>query len=205
MKAKTMTPAEYVKRPYARVVVPESDGTFSAEILEFPGCLATGETASEALTSLEEIAFDWIEATLARGQRVPEPLEGSQFSGKLVLRLPRALHRKAAIAAARNGVSLNQFIVSSVAEQVGEERQRRVVAYDSNVRTVNYLALTNVNVYGAATSSLGATTLLTASAATGTAWFAVLPRILETADFLHHSTAHSACGRGNPKSCFHPF
>ena len=30
--------AEYLKAPYGRVVVPESDGTFRAEITEFPGC-----------------------------------------------------------------------------------------------------------------------------------------------------------------------
>jgi hypothetical protein len=36
-----------------------------------------------------------------------------------VVRLPKTLHKKAAHAAARDGVSLNQFIVSCVAEQVG--------------------------------------------------------------------------------------
>jgi predicted RNase H-like HicB family nuclease len=36
---------------YGRVVVPESDGTFRAEIIEFPGCIAVGDTAGEALGS----------------------------------------------------------------------------------------------------------------------------------------------------------
>lgn len=56
---------------------------------------------------------------LARGQHVPEPIENQGFSGKLVVRLPKSLHRKATHAAAREGVSLNQFIANSVAEQVG--------------------------------------------------------------------------------------
>jgi len=116
---KTPAWAEYLKKPYGRTVVPESDGTFRAEIIEFPGCIATGETASEALANLENVAASWLEATLARGQRIPEPIENVGFSGKLVVRLPKTLHKKAAHMAARDGISLNQFIVSSVAERVG--------------------------------------------------------------------------------------
>jgi antitoxin HicB len=119
-KAETaMGPAEYLKKPYGRVIIPESDGTFRAEITEFPGCIAVGDTAGEALANLEDVAASWLEATLAKGQHVPEPIESVGFSGKLVLRLPKSLHRKAAFAAHRDGVSLNQFIVSCVAEQVG--------------------------------------------------------------------------------------
>jgi predicted RNase H-like HicB family nuclease len=121
---RAMGPAEYLKRPYGRTVVPEPDGTFRAEIIEFPGCIATGDTASEALANLEDVAASWLEATIAKGQRVPEPVENAPFSGKLVLRMPKSLHRKAAHLAAREGISLNQFIVTSVAEQVGGARSR---------------------------------------------------------------------------------
>jgi antitoxin HicB len=116
---KTMALAEYLKKPYGRFVVPESDGTFRSEIIEFPGCIAVGETAAEALANLEDVAASWLEATLARGQRIPEPIENVGFSGKLVVRLPKTLHKKAAHMAAHDGISLNQFIVSSVAEQIG--------------------------------------------------------------------------------------
>lgn len=112
--------AAYLKRPYARIVIPEDDKTFRGEILEFPGCIAVGNTAAEAFATLEEVAESWIETALAQGQKIPEPLEGNEFSGKLVLRLPRSLHKKAARAAQRDGVSLNQFMVSSLAEQIGE-------------------------------------------------------------------------------------
>jgi predicted RNase H-like HicB family nuclease len=115
----TVKPAEYLKRPYGRVVVPEEDGTFRAEIIEFPGCIAVGDTAAEALANLESVAESWLQATIAKGLRVPEPIENTEFSGKLVVRLPKTLHKKAAHAAAREGVSLNQFIVSCIAEQVG--------------------------------------------------------------------------------------
>jgi predicted RNase H-like HicB family nuclease len=121
-KVKATTPSEYLKKPYVRSVVPEADGSYSAEIIEFPGCIAVGDTAAQALENLENVAESWLESTIARGQRVPDPIENVGYSGKLVLRLPKTLHRKATHVAAREGVSLNQFIVTCIAEQVGGAR-----------------------------------------------------------------------------------
>jgi predicted HicB family RNase H-like nuclease len=90
------------------------------EILEFSGCIATGDTPDEALSSLEEVARDWLTVALEQGQFIPEPVENTEFSGRLVLRLPKSLHKKATRIAERDGVSLNQLIVMSLAEQVGE-------------------------------------------------------------------------------------
>src|SRR5690348_11474643 len=103
MSEKARDPKQYLKQPYARVVIPEEDGSFRAEILEFPGCIAVGDTAPEALAQLEEVAESWLEATLARGQVVPEPMENLGYSGKFVLRLPKSLHKKATQAALREG------------------------------------------------------------------------------------------------------
>lgn len=116
---KSFDPADYFKLPYSRVVVPEDDGTYRAEILEFPGCIATGDTEVDALAALKDVALSWLESVAAMGKAIPEPMEKLQYSGKLVLRMPKNLHKKAARAAERDGVSLNQFIVSSVAEQIG--------------------------------------------------------------------------------------
>jgi antitoxin HicB len=118
------TALEYLKKPYGRLLVPEDDGTYRAEIVEFPGCFAVGDTAAEAVVNLENAAESWLESTIAKGQTVPEPMDELDFSGKLVVRLPRSLHKRAAYAANRNGVSLNQFIVNSVAGQVGYSQAR---------------------------------------------------------------------------------
>jgi predicted RNase H-like HicB family nuclease len=114
--------AEYLKKPYGRLLVPEEDGTYRAEIMEFPGCIAVGDTAAEAVENLENAAIVWVEATIERGRSVPEPMEELDYSGKLVVRLPRSLHKRAAYMANREGISLNQFMVSSIAEQVGAYR-----------------------------------------------------------------------------------
>jgi predicted RNase H-like HicB family nuclease len=125
---RNMEPLAVLKKPYARVVVPEADGSFTAEILEFPGCVASGETPADALANVEDVALDWIAATLEQGQDIPEPLDHGNYSGKLVVRMTRGLHKRAARAAEREGVSLNQFIVTCIAEQVGT-RARPVAMY----------------------------------------------------------------------------
>jgi antitoxin HicB len=138
--------ADYLARPYARLVIRDDDGMFRAEIVEFPGCLATGETAAKALESLEDVAASWLEAAIVKGLRVPEPIEnGGAFSGKLMLRLPKTLHKKAAHAAERDGVSLNQFIVASIAEQVGRvtasvTSSPRIGLYINNAKLTNCIA-----------------------------------------------------------------
>lgn len=116
------TPSEYLAKPYGRNVVPEPDGTFRAEIIEFPGCIAAGDTAAEALARLEDVATSWLEAVLEKKQRIPEPIESAAFSGKLVLRMAKSLHKQAAYAAARDGISLNYFIANCVAQRVGSSQ-----------------------------------------------------------------------------------
>jgi antitoxin HicB len=122
---------EYLKRPYMRTVFQEEDGSFRAEIQEFPGCIAVGDTQQEALSSLEDVADSWIASMLASGQGIPEPFENNEFSGKLLVRLPKSLHRRASLAAERDGVSLNQYIVTCLADNIGG---RKAV---SNITNVN--------------------------------------------------------------------
>ena len=115
-----MRAADILRKPYARMVLSDGAGGFAAEIVEFPGCYATGSTAAEALTNLDEVAAEWIAATLAHGQDIPEPMDSINYSGKFVVRMPPGLHRRVALCAHREAVSLNQFVVTCIAEAVGE-------------------------------------------------------------------------------------
>jgi antitoxin HicB len=117
---KMTSPIEVLRRPYARVVTPEDDGSFRAEILEFPGCIAAGETEGEALAALARVAESWLESVIAKGLVIPAPFDQSGgYSGKFVLRLSKSLHRRAANAARSDGVSLNQYITTAIAVSVG--------------------------------------------------------------------------------------
>lgn len=112
---------EYLQQPYARILIPDEQGGYSAEILEFPGCFAEGETADEAMQALDRAADSWIQAALDQGQEIPSPFMNQGYAGKVALRLPRSLHRPATQFAERDGTSLNQFLVSAIAARIGAE------------------------------------------------------------------------------------
>lgn len=61
----------------------------------------------------------WIESALEDGIPVPEPRKTAEFSGKFVVRVPRSLHRQLASAAERDGVSLNAYVSTTLAQAVG--------------------------------------------------------------------------------------
>jgi len=112
---------EILNRPYARILVPDNDGTYTAEILEFPGCYGEGDTAEEALKDLEQAAASWIEAAIKQGQEIPEPLDAYGYSGRINLRLPKSIHKQAARFAERERVSLNQYFTDAIAARGGAE------------------------------------------------------------------------------------
>jgi predicted RNase H-like HicB family nuclease len=111
----------YLRLPYARILIPETEGGFFAEILEFPGCVTEGETPDEAFHNLESVAESWIESCIEQGQDIPPPSANHRFSGKIALRLPRDLHRLATYKAQRDGVSVNQVLVTAIAAWVGAD------------------------------------------------------------------------------------
>ncbi|MGP8050278.1 MAG: toxin-antitoxin system HicB family antitoxin [Desulfobaccales bacterium] len=115
------TANEYLRKPYSRTLIPVGDGNYFAEILEFPGCFAEGQSPEEAYRNLEATAESWIEAAEGQGQGIPEPFATRDFSGRLALRIPRSIHKQAARFAERDDTSLNQFLVTSIAARVGAE------------------------------------------------------------------------------------
>ena len=118
---KRSNPRDYLKEPYARILIPDEQGGFCAEILEFPGCFADGGTSSEALANLEEAAESWIQASLEQGHEIPPPSTNIGFGGKIALRIPRSMHRQAVRIAERDGTSLNQFLLGAIAARLGAE------------------------------------------------------------------------------------
>jgi predicted RNase H-like HicB family nuclease len=101
----------------------ETDGSYVAEVVEMPGCLAAGADPNEAVSMLRDSFVLWVEETVASGRPVPAPARSGP-NGRILLRLPKSLHVRAAQAAARDGVSVNAFVTAAVAERVGAEADR---------------------------------------------------------------------------------
>jgi antitoxin HicB len=111
---------EEVKRilalSYARELVRNEDGTWHARVVEFPGCMTEGDTQEEALTNLEDAMAGWIEVHLEDGDPIPHPIATDDFSGKFMVRIPKSLHRDLVRRADAEGVSLNQYVSTCLAQ-----------------------------------------------------------------------------------------
>jgi predicted RNase H-like HicB family nuclease len=99
----------------------QEDQVWVARYPELPGCLAHGNTKEEALINGDEMKLLWLETAIKNGDMIPEPQPEPSYSGKFVLRLPKTLHEHAAQAAEQEGVSLNQYLVSTIAMKLGAE------------------------------------------------------------------------------------
>lgn len=93
-----------------RVAWSVEDEQFVATCLEFPSLSWLAATQFDALAGLEELIGATV-ADMQQGEVVPSPLTQRTYSGKFNLRVGQALHRRLAIEAAEEQVSINQFIV----------------------------------------------------------------------------------------------
>ena len=51
----------------------EDDERFLVEVPELAGCMADGNSYTEAVLNAEKIIFEWIETAQSLGRRIPEP------------------------------------------------------------------------------------------------------------------------------------
>jgi predicted RNase H-like HicB family nuclease len=108
----------YLQLEYPFRVEPDPEGGFVASIPDLPGCYSAGETKQEAIERLEESKAAWIESYYATHGEAPEPSSLSSLSGRILLRLPKYLHRKLHNAAHAEGISVNQYVISLLAEGI---------------------------------------------------------------------------------------
>jgi len=116
------TVESYLNLSYHTTVVQDASGdapAWVAWVNELVGCISQGDTREEALEMLDEAMRLWFEVALEQGQAIPPPYEEPEYSGKLMVRLPRGLHRTLALGAKREGISLNQYLGALLAGAVG--------------------------------------------------------------------------------------
>jgi predicted RNase H-like HicB family nuclease len=122
---------EYLALPYRIRLVPDhwEDGTegWFAEVEELPGCMSQGRTPDEAVERVRDAMAGWISVALEDGAAVPLPRGEDTHSGKFLVRLPRSLHAELAHKAEEEGVSLNQYVATTLAGAVGWQRRRELV------------------------------------------------------------------------------
>lgn len=126
----------YLSLPYTIKLIPEEAGGFFAEIEELTGCMSQGETQEETLKNLEKSKKMWLESMLKKKKTIPMPEVMKEYSGKFLVRIPTSLHKRIAFLAKKEGVSLNQMILSFLSEKitVQEIKKERYKAASPSVK-----------------------------------------------------------------------
>jgi antitoxin HicB len=111
----------YFGLKYPITLHPAPEGGYAVEIEDLPGCISQGETVEEAMKMIEEARRLWLESAYEDGLDIPVPRNEDDYSGKFNVRFPKSLHRKLDQLAVHEGVSLNQYLVSTLSHAVGLE------------------------------------------------------------------------------------
>ena len=110
----------YLGLKYPVIITTSEDGGYVAEIEYLPRCFTQGETLEEVYVNMEEARRLWIDIAYEDGQDIPEPADKQEYSGNFIVRGPKSLHRKLDHIAKREGVSLNQYVVSALSLVTGQ-------------------------------------------------------------------------------------
>ena len=93
-----------------KVTWSSEDQEFVSLCTEFPSLSYLHENRAAALEGIVNLVKDVVADMEANDERVPEPIAEKTYSGKFQVRIPPELHRKLAIEAAEENVSLNRYI-----------------------------------------------------------------------------------------------
>lgn len=91
------------------------DQEFVGLCAEFPSLSYLHEDRSTALEGITNLVKDIVIDMEKNGEKIPEPIAVKTYSGKLQVRIPPSLHRRLAMEAAEENVSLNRYMSQKLA------------------------------------------------------------------------------------------
>mgnify|MGYP001602521041 FL=1 len=105
-----------------KVFYSEEDKGFIAVIPDLAGCSAFGETEEEAIKEVKIAQELWRKTAKKEGRKIPQPSSEDMYSGKILTRTPKSLHKALIDKAKEEGVSLNQLVVYLLSMGLGKRR-----------------------------------------------------------------------------------
>ena len=93
-----------------RITWSEEDKEFVGLCIEFPSLSWVAESQETALKGIRQVVEETIKDMKDSGESPPLPLSSRKFSGKFLVRIPPEIHRKLAIEAEEEGISLNRLV-----------------------------------------------------------------------------------------------
>ena len=102
-------PAEINHYTY-RVIWSDEDEQYVGLCAEFPSLSWLASSPEEALRGILRVAAKVVKDMKVNDEPVPEPISSRRYSGKLMVRIPPEVHRRLALEAAEEDISLNRLI-----------------------------------------------------------------------------------------------
>lgn len=104
-----------------QAVEEDGDRFLRGTVAELPNVAVFGDSYAEVASEVLEVIGRLREMAVAQGKAFPQPHAATtEFSGRVTLRVPKALHARMADCATSDEVSLNTWIVTALGVQVGE-------------------------------------------------------------------------------------
>ena len=124
MRRETKPLEYYLGLEYSFNAIADPDGGYVVVFPDLPGCMTQGDTLDEVRHMAEEARMLWIEAEYDTDpDGIPLPSYPADCGGEVSLRIPKSLHRSLAESAEAEGVSLNEYAATLLAQ--GDARNRR--------------------------------------------------------------------------------
>ncbi len=92
-----------------RITWSEEDKEYVGLCVEFPSLSWLADSPEAALEGIRKIVAEVIQDMRSKGENPPLPLSSKKFSGNFVVRIPPSVHRRLAMQAAEEGISLNRL------------------------------------------------------------------------------------------------
>jgi antitoxin HicB len=105
-----------MQRSYRKVITGDAEEGYLIQVPDLPGCMTAGETMAEAIELLDDAMLLWIGAALEEGEPIAEPTVVPEYSGRVLVRMPKTLHRQLIERAEAEGVSTNQLAIALLAK-----------------------------------------------------------------------------------------
>jgi len=93
-----------------RVIWSEDDAQCVGLCAEFPSLSWLAPTPEKALRGIRKMVADVVKDMKANGESLPKPLCSRRYSGKFMVRVPPEVHRRLALEAAEEDISLNRLV-----------------------------------------------------------------------------------------------
>ena len=93
-----------------RVIWSEEDGEYVGLCAEFSSLSWLSKSQDAALKGIRKVVWSVVADMRKAGESAPEPIALGKFSGKFIVRVPPDVHRRLALEARENDISLNRLV-----------------------------------------------------------------------------------------------